>query len=469
MTFSGGGAMLAQGELSDHWDQTKPTHDDRSWDSLPPEVQSLPGRAQDVWLDAYHSVLSRLRDPEVAARVAWGAVHATYEFDPEKGVYVSKAIHDGYDTLRQSGFSRRATASWASLGRILLEAHGSMEAHGAFARMCEDGKVGVVPGGQRDHVVATALWRATGAWPTAYLVQQNKEDVVRTIHQLAEAMRGAMTALRESGARHTRDEYEQLSQLHDMGHSIADMARKIHGEMGDCPKCDAEDGMWVSEAKRTSAARLYAELAKKLKETGSIENLAKHFEKKYGSDPEGLFTAVYGDELLADYPEENRAAIAARVHYEITGKWPAEDRKVRFQEDMQSLAKHLAKKYPDPEGFFTNVVRDPELAGYDDDTRRAIAAVAHKLAIGKWPSEKKEASLPPTAANVGATTDMLEGTNMSKPLSMPEPPPEDARDSAEKVKAQAAKKEEERVSTPDVKLPKVIELPKMQEAEAWLT
>jgi len=55
--------------------------------------------------------------------------------------------------------------------------------------------------------------------------------------------------------------------------------------------------------------------------------------------------------------------------------------------NMAGLAKHLAKKYGGDPDFFTKVVGDETLAGYDDDAKKAIAAKAHKLAIGRWPAE----------------------------------------------------------------------------------
>lgn len=55
--------------------------------------------------------------------------------------------------------------------------------------------------------------------------------------------------------------------------------------------------------------------------------------------------------------------------------------------NMAGLAKHLAKKYGGDPHFFTKVLGDETLAGYPDDVKKAIAAKAHKLAIGIWPGE----------------------------------------------------------------------------------
>lgn len=56
---------------------------------------------------------------------------------------------------------------------------------------------------------------------------------------------------------------------------------------------------------------------------GNIDNLARHLASKYGGDP-GFFTTCMGVEELADYDEETRKAICARVHQIVTGKWPSE-------------------------------------------------------------------------------------------------------------------------------------------------
>lgn len=57
---------------------------------------------------------------------------------------------------------------------------------------------------------------------------------------------------------------------------------------------------------------------------GNMAGLAKHLAKKYGGDPD-FFTKVMGDEALADYDEETKKAIAARAHKMVTGHWPAQD------------------------------------------------------------------------------------------------------------------------------------------------
>lgn len=58
--------------------------------------------------------------------------------------------------------------------------------------------------------------------------------------------------------------------------------------------------------------------------------------------------------------------------------------------NIAGLAKHLAKKYGGDPKFFTKCDACEELAGYDEEARHAICAKAHKLAVGKWPAEKKE-------------------------------------------------------------------------------
>lgn len=95
----------------------------------------------------------------------------------------------------------------------------------------------------------------------------------------------------------------------------------------------------------------------------------------------------------------NAKNIRPRRRKEITLK--------RGRGNMPGLAKHLAHKYGGDPHFFTKVVEDELLQGYDEEARNAIAARAHKLVVGHWPAEdkkfekKKEAS--PTIRN------MLEG------------------------------------------------------------
>lgn len=57
---------------------------------------------------------------------------------------------------------------------------------------------------------------------------------------------------------------------------------------------------------------------------------------------------------------------------------------------MPGLAKHLAHKFGGDPNFFTKVVESEELSGYDEEARNAIAARAHKIAIGHWPAEDKK-------------------------------------------------------------------------------
>ena len=64
---------------------------------------------------------------------------------------------------------------------------------------------------------------------------------------------------------------------------------------------------------------------------------------------------------------------------------------IRFKKrgHMPGLAKHFAKKYGKDPHFFTKVLGDELLAGYDDDAKKAIAAKAHKLVEGIWPGEHR--------------------------------------------------------------------------------
>lgn len=63
---------------------------------------------------------------------------------------------------------------------------------------------------------------------------------------------------------------------------------------------------------------------------------------------------------------------------------------VRFKKrgHMPGLAKKIAKDYGKDPHFWTKCMKHPLVAGrYDYDTRAAVCAKAHKLAIGIWPGE----------------------------------------------------------------------------------
>ncbi len=51
------------------------------------------------------------------------------------------------------------------------------------------------------------------------------------------------------------------------------------------------------------------------------------------------------------------------------------------------MAKHLAKKYGGDPGLFSKIMDAEELDGYDEEQKKAIAAKVHKLATGMWPGE----------------------------------------------------------------------------------
>ncbi len=67
-------------------------------------------------------------------------------------------------------------------------------------------------------------------------------------------------------------------------------------------------------------------------------------------------------------------------------------KKVIFKRgNIKGLGKHLAKKYgPQDKGFFTRCMAAEELSGYDEETRKAVCAKAHKVEIGTWPGETPE-------------------------------------------------------------------------------
>ena len=55
--------------------------------------------------------------------------------------------------------------------------------------------------------------------------------------------------------------------------------------------------------------------------------------------------------------------------------------------NMAGLAKHLSHKIGGDPDFFTKCMGTEEVSGYGDDAKKAICAKAHKLAIGRWPSQ----------------------------------------------------------------------------------
>lgn len=59
---------------------------------------------------------------------------------------------------------------------------------------------------------------------------------------------------------------------------------------------------------------------------GNIAALAQHLAKKYGGDPGYFSRSCMQSDELAEYDEETRAAICARAHKEATGIWPGEHR-----------------------------------------------------------------------------------------------------------------------------------------------
>jgi len=64
-----------------------------------------------------------------------------------------------------------------------------------------------------------------------------------------------------------------------------------------------------------------------------------------------------------------------------------ESSKTKGAGNMAGLAKHLANKYGGDPDFFTKVAGSDELARYEPEARKAIAARAHKIVTGIYPSE----------------------------------------------------------------------------------
>lgn len=63
-------------------------------------------------------------------------------------------------------------------------------------------------------------------------------------------------------------------------------------------------------------------MAQVLSEAGDVGNLGKHLASKYSTAH--LFSDCMKDEATQGYDAEKRAAVCARAHYEVVGKWPSQ-------------------------------------------------------------------------------------------------------------------------------------------------
>jgi hypothetical protein len=100
---------------------------------------------------------------------------------------------------------------------------------------------------------------------------------------------------------------------------------------------------------------------------GNVANLAQHISETCTEDP-GLFRCCMAHDSLADYDEETRGAICARVHYELTGMWPGEHR----QEEKSFEDKVLAFKAGDTLYIAKNLEEVGEFVQLDRSLAQAI-------------------------------------------------------------------------------------------------
>lgn len=57
--------------------------------------------------------------------------------------------------------------------------------------------------------------------------------------------------------------------------------------------------------------------------------------------------------------------------------------------NIKGLAARIRKKHPVGKGYFRACMNDSVTKRYPNRVRASICAKVHKLAIGKWPGEKK--------------------------------------------------------------------------------
>lgn len=114
-----------------------------------------------------------------------------------------------------------------------------------------------------------------------------------------------------------------------------------------------------------------------------------------GYEGKGSDLEFWGEDyVMRDEPLGLLDAIAEAAAV-LSNIYPQENKtmKIRFKKrgNIKGLGKHLAHKYgPQDEGFFTRCMAASELQDYDEETRKAICARAHKEQIGKWPGEGRK-------------------------------------------------------------------------------
>ncbi|MFH1573717.1 MAG: zinc ribbon domain-containing protein, partial [Acidobacteriota bacterium] len=181
-----------------------------------------------------------------------------------------------------------------------------------------------------------------------------------------------------------------------------------------CPECLNEGGGWC---------RLHETVAPEGMKCADFELVedwrgAKEDEvpyEKYEENGEWCVRKADTKEVLHCYPTEGEAdryLAALRINVEAAEKADEKDKPAMVEcpkcgkfypegteecphcgaevgeKSIEGLAKHLAKKHPDGEGFFTACMADESVQGYDEEVRAAVCAKAHKIALGKWPAEK---------------------------------------------------------------------------------
>jgi hypothetical protein len=85
-----------------------------------------------------------------------------------------------------------------------------------------------------------------------------------------------------------------------------------------------------------------------LSEAGDVGNLGKHLASKYGTAH--LFSDCMRDEATQGYDAEKRAAVCARAHYEVVGKWPSqkESQEVTVDDKEKKLTEQTPGEQPAP-------------------------------------------------------------------------------------------------------------------------
>jgi len=112
-------------------------------------------------------------------------------------------------------------------------------------------------------------------------------------------------------------------------------------------------------------------------------------EEKFESDAD-----FWPDDILEnDYNPILQGVASATGSLDISKKekHPVAIFRLKKRGNIKGLAKHLAHKYgPADKGFFTRCMAAEEVQGYDEETRKAVCARAHKEQIGVWPVESPD-------------------------------------------------------------------------------